>query len=59
VVWALETYVFKGTVPIPIQALIDIAIPAIAAFGVGYAVHHTWRNDPDARQGAGNPPTVP
>lgn len=48
VVWALETYVFRGNVPVPIQALIDIAVPAVAAFAFGYAAKHTFRNDPDA-----------
>lgn len=47
-VWALETYAFHGTVPLPIQALIDIAIPAIAAFGLGFSAKHTARTDPDA-----------
>jgi hypothetical protein len=56
-VWSLETYVFRGVVPVPIQALIDIAVPAIAVFGFGYSAHHTWRGDPDAQATA--PPNPP
>lgn len=56
VVWTLETYVFRGAVPLPIQALIDIAVPAVAAFAFGYAAKHTFRNDPDAVNGAEAPP---
>ena len=56
VVWALETYVFRNTVPVPIQALIDIAVPALAAFALGFQAKHTFRNDPDAVNRAEAPP---
>jgi hypothetical protein len=47
-VWALETYVFHGSVPLPIQALIDIAVPGVCAFVLGWAAKHTPRTDPGA-----------
>ena len=52
-VWALQTYVFESDVPLPVQALIGIAVPAVAAFVAGYSAKHTTRNDPDARAGGG------
>lgn len=55
-VWVLETYAFKGSVPIPVQAVIDIAIPAIVAFAAGFVAKHTFRNDPDAVASAEAPP---
>jgi hypothetical protein len=58
-IWALETYLFRGVVPLPVQALIDIAVPALSAFGFGYAARHTFRNDPDARKGQETPPGAP
>lgn len=47
-VWVLETYLFHASVPMPLQALIDIAIPAGAVFAAGYTTRHTPRADPDA-----------
>lgn len=60
VVWVLESYVFHSTVPAPIQALLDIAIPGVVAFAAGYVARHTFRNDPDAvTSGEAPPPAVP
>ncbi len=58
IVWALETYMFKGAVPVPIQAFIDLALPALAAFAAGYAAKHTFRRDPDAVNSGEPPPPV-
>lgn len=49
ILWVLETYVFHGIVPAPLQAIIDIAVPAVTAFILGYAARHTPRTDPDAQ----------
>jgi hypothetical protein len=56
VVWALETYVFHGSVPVPVQAFIDLAVPAGLAWVLGYAAKHTFRDDPDARNAQERPP---
>lgn len=48
-IWALETYAFRKTVPLPVRALIDIAIPAALTFLAGWAAKHTFRTDPDAQ----------
>lgn len=47
-VWLLENYLFKGVVPVPVQAFIDVAIPAGLALLLGWSAPHTWRHDPDA-----------
>lgn len=58
-VWVLETYVFHATVPAPVQALIDVAVPGLGALLGGYLAKHTYRNDPDARAANGLPPDGP
>lgn len=56
VVWVLETYTFSGAVPLPVQAVIDIGVPAIFGFLFAYAAKHTFRNDADAVNSAEGPP---
>ena len=48
VVWALQNYVFKGAeVPVPVQAFVYLAAPAVLAAGgafiSGYLARHTQR----------------
>lgn len=57
IVWVAETYWFKGAVPVPVQAFIDLAVPAALAFVFGYAAKHTFRRDPDAVNAQEHPPT--
>lgn len=56
VVWVLDTYVFGGDTPAPVDLLIYLAVPGIAAFVAGYVTRHTRRSDPDAMKTA--PPPV-
>lgn len=58
VVWVLETYVFHGVVPVPVQAFVDLAVPALLALVGGYVARHTFRNDPDAVNAQERPPAV-
>ena len=58
-VWILETYVFHGVVPIPVQGVLDIIIPGLGALIGGYFAKHTFRNDPDARKANGLDPNAP
>lgn len=58
IVWALETYTFHGNVPVPVQALIDLAVPAGLAWLLGYSAKHTFRDDPDARNAQERPPRM-
>lgn len=59
VIWALETYVFSGLVPVPVQGFLDVVIPALGALIGGYVAKHTFRNDADARTANGLGPDEP
>lgn len=41
--WALGTYVFKGSVPDVVASWVYVIIPAALAFGAGYLAKHTPR----------------
>lgn len=56
IVWGLETYAFHDTVPVPVQACIDLAVPAALAWVLAYFAKHTFRDDPDARNAQERPP---
>lgn len=43
VVWLLATYVFKGTVPAPVSAVVAVLIPAVVTFVTGYLAKHDAR----------------
>jgi hypothetical protein len=44
VLWALQTYVFKGNdVPAGLVSLIDVVVPAVLAAAAGYLAPHTPR----------------
>jgi hypothetical protein len=49
--WALGRYVFRGEVPDVVVSWVYVIIPAVLAFGAGYAARHTAR--------PGDPPSVP
>lgn len=45
VVWALQTYAFRGDVPLPVDAAVQVLIPAAVALGAGWLAKHTPRPD--------------
>lgn len=47
-VWAAQTYWFRGEVPAPVVAVIQVVVPALVAFTAGWLARHTPRDDPDA-----------
>jgi hypothetical protein len=48
-VWVLGRYLFRGSVPAPVVALIDAAVPAAFALAAGYlAPHQTRAGEPAA-----------
>lgn len=46
VLWALQTWAFKGTVPAGVVSLVYLAVPAISALVAGYLAPHTPRPAP-------------
>jgi hypothetical protein len=48
--WALQTYVFKGELPLPVTAAVQTIVPAIVAFIAGWLAQHTPRPDLQARR---------
>lgn len=44
-VWALQTYWFRGEVPLPVAAAVQAVVPAVVAFIAGYLARHTPRTD--------------
>ena len=47
VLWALQTYAFKGNaVPPGLVSLVDVAVPAVLAAAAGWAAPHTPRDVP-------------
>lgn len=51
-VWLLGAYVFKAEVPVPVQGLISLVVPAALTFAAGFKAKHTWRTDSEARKQA-------
>ena len=47
-VWALQTYAFRGEVPAPVSAAVQVIVPAAFAFLAGWFTRHTYRADADA-----------
>lgn len=45
VIWLLDKYVFTGSVPDPVALAINVLMPGILAFVVGYFTRHTHRPD--------------
>lgn len=43
--WALQTYVFKGELPLPVTAAVQTIVPAIVTFIAGWLAQHTPRPD--------------
>ena len=50
-VWVLQAYVFRGDVPPPVAAAVQVVVPAVITFAVGWLTRHTPRVDPDAATG--------
>ena len=50
ILWALGTYVFKGSVPGEIVSWTYVLVPAVLTFAAGYAAHHTHRPPPRAEK---------
>jgi hypothetical protein len=46
VCWALTTYVFHGVLPVPVEALVNVAVPGVVAFLGGYLARHVDRPKP-------------
>jgi hypothetical protein len=47
-VWAAQTYWFRGQVPFPVAAAIQVIVPAAITFAAGWISPHTTRADLDA-----------
>ena len=43
--WALQTYVFHGEVPLPVLAAVQVVVPAVVTFVAGWLAPHTPRPD--------------
>lgn len=43
--WALQTYVFRADVPLPVVAAVTTVVPAVITFAAGYMAPHTPRPD--------------
>jgi hypothetical protein len=43
--WALQTYVFHGEVPLPVLGVVQTVVPAVITFAAGYLAPHTPRPD--------------
>lgn len=48
IVWVLQAYVFRGEVPLPVSATVQVVVPAVSAFAAGFIARHTPRTDVDA-----------
>lgn len=44
-VWALQTYVFRGDLPLPVMAAVQTLVPGVVAFAAGWLSPHTPRPD--------------
>lgn len=54
--WALQSYVFHGDVPLPVLAAVQTLVPAVVTFAAGYLAPHTPR--PDLLEDEPAPPVV-
>lgn len=43
VLYLLQQYVFKGSVPAGVVSLVYLAVPGLVAFAAGYIAPHTYR----------------
>jgi len=43
ILWVLQTYVFKGTMPEGIESLVYLLVPAVLAGAAGWLAPHTPR----------------
>jgi hypothetical protein len=43
VLWVLNAYVYSGSTPDAIQALVDVVVPGAVAFVAGWLTRHTPR----------------
>ena len=46
--WLLQAYWFRGEVPFPVAAAVQVLVPAAVTFAAGFYARHTYRADPDA-----------
>jgi hypothetical protein len=44
-VWALQTFVFHGDLPLPVSVAVQTLVPGAVAFVSGYLARHTPRPD--------------
>ena len=51
VVWILQSYVFRGEVPFPVAAAVQVGVPALATLAASWLAPHTHRSDLDAGTG--------
>jgi hypothetical protein len=54
-VWVLDRYLFGGDTPEPVEVLIYLIAPGLAAAAAGFWAHHTLRTDPKSGAGAAPP----
>jgi hypothetical protein len=59
VLWALGTYVFKGSVPGEVVSWTYVLVPAALTFAAGYFARHTSRPPPRAEKTLIQPPAPP
>lgn len=43
--WALQTFVFHGDLPLPVSVAVQVLVPGMVAFFSGYWTKHTPRPD--------------
>lgn len=43
--WALQTFVFHGDLPLPVSVAVQTLVPAVVAFAAGWFTKHTPRPD--------------
>jgi Zn-dependent protease with chaperone function len=55
-VWALQTYAFRGEVPFPVAAAVQVIVPAVATFAVAFYTRHPSRDDEIGLEGVDRRP---
>lgn len=50
IVWVLDSYVFVGDTPDPVELFVWVFVTGLVTFGAGYLAKHTPRTDPAATQ---------
>lgn len=45
-VWVLQTFVFHGTLPVPLSDAVQVVAPAVVAFASGWLAKHVQRPEP-------------